>query len=164
MATASHNGMPPGGTAIFRPAKVFAALESWVLQELLERAWGERPVRIWIAGCGTGERAHSIAIWFAEHFRNQGRQPNVSIFATDREVDAIQVARAGVFSESDIQRLPATRLRYFFEPHGTDRFRISPAVRGCIEFARAACAFHSLRRTCVQRASTCWRSARISRR
>jgi PAS domain S-box-containing protein len=135
VATASHNVLPLCCTAFFSPPEAFAALKAWVMEDLLDRALTERPVRIWIPGCGAGEQAYSIAMLLVEHFHGYGRQPNVRIFATDSEANAIRVARAGVYSDTDLQAVSAARLQHFFMRHGTNRYRVSPVLRDCVVFA-----------------------------
>jgi PAS domain S-box-containing protein len=105
------------------------------MQDLLDRALTEQPVRIWIPGCGTGAYAYSIAMLLIEHFHGCGRQPNVRIFATDGEANSIRVARAGVYADPDLQDVSATRLQHFFQRHGTNRYRVSPVLRDCVVFA-----------------------------
>ena len=135
MATASHQMLPLCCSAFFHPEAAFSALKAWVMEDLLERALGERPVRLWIPGCGAGEHAYSVAMLLMEHFRTYGRPLNLKIFATDTEANSIKVARAGIYSDSDLQQVPATRLQHFFVRHGTNRHRVSPALRDCVVFA-----------------------------
>jgi two-component system sensor kinase FixL len=122
-------------SAFFRPPEAFAALKAWVVEDLLDRATTDRPVRIWVPGCGTGEEAYSIAMLLIEHFQTYGRQPNVRIFATDSEPAAIQVARAGVYAESELVGVSAVRLQRFFQHHGSNRLRVSATLRDSIVFA-----------------------------
>jgi two-component system sensor kinase FixL len=136
VATASHKVLPLCCSAFFRPQAAFCALKDWVVEDLLDRALGERPVRIWIPGCGTGEQAYSIAMLLVEHFHSYHRQPNVRIFATDTEANSIMVARAGVYPEADLEGLSGPRLQQFFQPHGTNCFRVTNALRGYVVFAR----------------------------
>lgn len=135
MATASHNVLPLCCSAFFRPPEAFAALKAWVLDDLLDRASSERPVRIWIPACGAGEQAYCVAMLLLEHFHSCGRQPNVRIFATDTEANSIRVARAGVYTDSDLKALSAERMQNFFLRHGDNRYRASPALRDCVVFA-----------------------------
>ena len=136
MATASHQVLPLCCSAFLRPTEAFAALKAWVIEDLLDRAMGARPVRIWIPACGTGEEAYSLAIVLLEHFATYGRELNVRIFATDREANSIEVARAGVYAESDLSQLTAERLQQFFQRLGPGRYRVSAQLRECIVFAR----------------------------
>jgi PAS domain S-box-containing protein len=135
VATASHNVLPLCCSSFLCPPDVCAALKAWVMEDLLDRALIERPVRIWIPGCGAGERAYSIAMLLIEHFHSCGRQPNLRIFATDTEANSIRVARAGVYSDTDLQTVSAERLQHFFLRHGTNRYRVSPVLREFIVFA-----------------------------
>ena len=105
------------------------------MEDLLDRARADQPVRLWIPACGTGEQAYSIAMLLSEHFHSYGRQPNVRIFATDTEANFIKVARAGVYCAADLQGISGARLQQFFQRHGTNRYRVSPALRDCIVFA-----------------------------
>jgi two-component system sensor kinase FixL len=137
VATASHKVvLPLCCSAFFRPEAAFTSLKAWVTADLLDRALLARPVRIWIPGCGTGEQAYSIAMLLVEHSHSYGRQPNVRIFATDTEANSIKVARAGVYSESDLNGVSAARLQDFFQRHGTNRYRVTAALRDYVVFAR----------------------------
>src|SRR5262245_27652526 len=122
-------------SAFFRPPEAFAALKAWVVEDLLDRTTAERPARIWIPACGTGEEAYSIAMLLIEHFQTYGRQPNVRIFATDSDPGAIKAARAGVYAEADLIGVSPGRMQRFFQCHGVNRFRVSPALRECVVFA-----------------------------
>jgi two-component system sensor kinase FixL len=136
VATASHQVFPPCCSAFFQPADIFATLQAWILEDLLDRAAARRPVRIWIPGCATGEPAYSIAMLLSEHFRSCDRQPNFRIFATDTDMKSLKIARAGLYAEADLGGLSAARLQQFFQRHGTDRYRVDPALRERIVFAR----------------------------
>ena len=135
MSTASQKILPLCCGAFFRPPEAFAALKAWVIEDLLDRATPQRPARIWIAACATGEEAYSIAMLLIEHFDAYGRAPSVRIFATDADPNAIQVARAGVYAESELTGLSAPRLQRFFHPHSTNQLRVNSALRDSIVFA-----------------------------
>jgi PAS domain S-box-containing protein len=121
--------------AFFRAPDAFTALKAWVMEDLLDRATPDNPARIWIPACGTGEQAYSIAIVLIEHFQAYGRQPNLRIFATDAETNSIEVARAGVYAESDMIGVSAQRLQRFFQRYGNNRLQVSAALRDCVVFA-----------------------------
>ncbi len=135
MATASHQVLPLCCSAFFRSPPAFAALKAWVMEDLLDRALTDQPLRLWIPACGTGEQAYSIAMLLSEHCHSYGRQPNVRIFATDTEANSIKVARAGVYCDADLQGVSAARIQQFFQRHGTNRYRVSPALRDSVVFA-----------------------------
>ncbi len=136
MATASHQLLPLCCSAFQRPTEAFAALKAWVIEDLLDRAMAAQPLRIWIPACGTGAEAYCLAIVLLEHFSTYGRDLNVRIFATDREANSIEVARAGVYAESDLSQLTAARLQRFFQRHEPGRYRAGAPLRDCIVFAK----------------------------
>ena len=136
MPTASHKLLPMCCSAFFRPPEAFNALKAWVVEDLLDRARPEHPARLWIPACATGEEAYSIAVLLIEHFQTYGRRPNVRIFATDADANSIKVARAGVYAEADMLGVSEARLQRFFQRHGTQRWRVTAAVRECVVFAR----------------------------
>src|ERR1700730_17430178 len=115
--------------AFFRTAEAFTALKAWVVEELLDCATADNPARIWIPACGTGEEAYSIAMLLIEHFQAYGRQPNLRVFATDSETNSIELARAGVYAESDMAGVSARRLQGFFHQYGSNRLQVSAALR-----------------------------------
>jgi two-component system, chemotaxis family, CheB/CheR fusion protein len=135
VAIASHKLPPVCCSAFFRPPEAFAALKAWVMEDLLDRASPQRPARIWVPACGTGEEAYSIAMLLLEHFQSYGHPPSVRIFATDTDPNSIRVARAGVYAELDLIGVSAERLQRFFHPHGAHRFRINAPLREHIVFA-----------------------------
>lgn len=91
-----------------------------------------RPLRIWIAGCGAGQEAYSLAMGLAE------RQPRlaVDILATDLSAARLQKAQTGVYSAYEIQRgLSARRLVRWFEPHAGE-FMASAQLRALVRWSR----------------------------
>jgi two-component system CheB/CheR fusion protein len=121
--------------AFFRTPQAFTALKAWVVEDLLDCATPEKPARIWIPACGTGEEAYSIAMLLIEHFQTYGRQLNLRVFATDAETNSIEVARAGVYAESDMIGVSAQRLQRFFQHYGSNRLQVTAALRDCVVFA-----------------------------
>jgi PAS domain S-box-containing protein len=133
--TASHKVLPMCCGAFFRTPEAFTALKAWVVEDLLDRATPDNPARLWIPACGTGEEAYSTAMLLMEHFLAYGRQPNLRVFATDIETNSIEVARAGVYAESDMIGVSAQRLQRFFQRYGSNRLQVSAALRDCVVFA-----------------------------
>ncbi|MGZ6274011.1 MAG: CheR family methyltransferase, partial [Candidatus Limnocylindrales bacterium] len=107
-------------TEFFRDPKVFDYLQAKVLPELIAEATREgRELRIWSAGCATGEEAYSLAIVVAEAVGEDLPWPKVRIFATDVDRQAIHFARRGIYPAGAINGLPAgTRNRYFVKSDG----------------------------------------------
>ena len=106
-------------TDFFRDPKLFEYLRERVLPELIAQARTEqRELRIWSAGCATGEEAYSLAIAVAETL-GDAAWPEVRIFATDIDRQAVAFARRATYSAAALRGLPAGyRDRYFAKSAG----------------------------------------------
>lgn len=121
-------------TNFFRDKKSFEVIESEILPILLKGKNSDNQLRIWVAGCATGEEAYSLAILCAEKTAGTIEAPKVQIFATDIDDAAIAEAREGLYSINDLAEVSPERLRRFFIKEGDD-FRIRREVRETIMFA-----------------------------
>ena len=122
-------------TSFFRDPEVFEALKQVVFPRLLENRPPDVPVRIWIAGCASGEEAYSVAICLLEYLGSVGSAVPVKIFATDISERTIEKARAGAYGEGIATEVSPARLQRFFV--ATDRgYEISKLVRDLCVFAR----------------------------
>ncbi|HEY9697568.1 MAG TPA: chemotaxis protein CheB [Trichocoleus sp.] len=122
-------------TSFFRDPDSFEALKSHVFPVIVKDKSPETPIRIWVAGCSTGEEAYSIAICLIEFLANQTPQPSIQIYATDVSETAIDYARNGIYTISQTANVSPERLRQFFvQMEG--RYQISKAVRELCVFAR----------------------------
>ncbi|WP_205514611.1 CheR family methyltransferase [Longitalea arenae] len=121
-------------TNFFRDKKAYEALESDVIPAILKNKKHEDQVRIWVAGCATGEEAYSIAMLCAEQTMNVIEAPKVQIFATDIDEDAIRHAREGFYTINDAADVSPERLRRFFNKEG-DGYRIRREIREMVLFA-----------------------------
>ncbi len=121
-------------TAFFRDREAFAGLSSVVGRIVADKNPGDE-IRVWVAGCATGEEAYSIAILFAEHLGNQLDQYRVQIFATDIDLDAMGRARRAVFPASSLAELDPNQVRKYFVAHG-DRYELAKSLRELVIFAR----------------------------
>ncbi len=121
-------------TNFFRDKKAFEIIETEILPLLLKGKTSENQLRIWVAGCATGEEAYSLAILCAEKITGIIDAPKVQIFATDIDEAAITQAREGLYSINDLADISPERLRRFFIKEG-DEYRIRREVRETIMFA-----------------------------
>jgi two-component system CheB/CheR fusion protein len=122
-------------TSFFRDAETFELMEKNVIPTIIEEAPDHHPIRIWVAGCSTGEEAYTMSILFAEAFDRMKRWPQVKIFATDVEQTHIDIASAGVYSEAITNELSPERLERFFN-HVGNQFVVRNEIRQNIVFAR----------------------------
>lgn len=124
-----------GVTRFFRDEEVFDYINGRVIPDLVASVMGrDKSLRIWVAGCSTGEEAYSLAILFREYIEKEELDCKVSIFATDVDSNAIAEASTGLYSE-DIQfDVSEERLEKYFEgrPGG---FQIVRSIRESVIFA-----------------------------
>ena len=126
--------IPIGVTNFFRDAPFFEKLKYNAIYKIVERASENEPVRVWCAGCSTGEEAYSIAILFQETMEELQVKRDVKIFATDVDSRAIEQASRGIFSENIIDDITPDRLSRFFIKQN-DQYLISKQIRRMIIFA-----------------------------
>ena len=87
-------------TSFFRDPKVFEYLAEKIIPDLVADAPPERPLRIWIAGCSTGEETYSLAMLFREAIAAAKSSVKLQVFASDVDADAVAIAREGLYPES----------------------------------------------------------------
>ncbi len=121
-------------TSFFRDTEAFAALGKVVARILATKQAGD-DIRIWVAGCATGEEAYSLAILFSEHLGSAFDQYRLQIFATDIDMEAMARARRGVFAAPSLAHMERARIKAHFTPHG-DRYEINKNLRDVVIFAR----------------------------
>jgi two-component system CheB/CheR fusion protein len=122
-------------TSLFREADVFEKLKERVFLEIARHKRAGSPVRMWVTGCSTGEEVYSLAISFLEFLGESSPKVPMQIFGSDLSEQAIQKARAGLYSESAVRDLDPERLRRFFTKVESG-YRISQAVRDLCVFVR----------------------------
>ncbi len=122
-------------TSFFRDPECFQALRKRVLAQLrVNRSQGE-PIRIWVAGCSTGEEVYSIAMLLFEELGEPGSRTGIQFFGTDIQERAVEHARAGIYTEAAVAEVSPARLKRFFvqTEHG---YRIQKFIRDLCVFAR----------------------------
>jgi two-component system CheB/CheR fusion protein len=101
-------------TGFFRDPPAWEALGDEILPGLVSAKGSTRPIRIWSAGCATGEEAYTLAIIFVEALGAEDFSNRVKIYATDLDEDALQQARTGTYTERQIAGVPEDlRVKYF---------------------------------------------------
>ncbi len=120
-------------TGFFRDPKVFDMLESKIIPDLVNNRLLDHHLRIWIAGCSTGEEAYSLAMLFREQIAASKRNIKLQVFASDVDPDAIASAREGLYPETIAVDISPGRLARFFakEAHG---YRVLPELRAAVIF------------------------------
>jgi chemotaxis protein methyltransferase CheR len=101
-------------TYFFRNTKHFLALQNKIIPTLIEKRKKTKHIRIWSAGCSTGEEPYSIAIVIAEHFRDILKDWHIEIIGSDIAQSVLSVARKGCYKGRSIQKVPFDLLSKFF--------------------------------------------------
>jgi two-component system CheB/CheR fusion protein len=122
-------------TRFFRDDTAWDALANEVLPALLARKPDRSPIRVWSAGCASGEEAYSLAMLLAERLGIEEFRERVKIYATDVDDDALASARAAIYTERQTEGVPeALRERYFDRVDG--RFIFTKELRRGVIFGR----------------------------
>ncbi|MBN8613213.1 MAG: response regulator [Deltaproteobacteria bacterium] len=122
-------------TSFFRDAAVFDALAASVIPALIDERPDASPVRVWVAGCATGEEVYSIAICLLERAAAMGRPAAIKIFGTDLSEHALAKARAGIYPDTIEHDVSPERLSRFFTA-SAGHYQVSKSVRDVCIFAR----------------------------
>ena len=123
-------------TGFFRDPEAFEFIRLNVIPELVDRGKENgRTLRVWSAGCATGEEAYSLAMLIADHLGPDFPEWNIKVFATDLASEAIAFARRGLYPENVLQDLPEEFRERFFEraDHG---FRVIKSLRQVVIFGQ----------------------------
>lgn len=128
--------VPVHFTGFFRDPGIWDHLASQVLPATLAAKRGDAPVRVWSAGCATGEEAYSLAMLLAEAARNAGwASGRIRAFGTDVGEAALARARAGRYSDWSTDDVPARLKEAYFRRDG-DAWKARPELRDLILFNR----------------------------
>ncbi len=130
------NAITTNLTSFFRENHHFDYLRNTVFPELLERNRQNRRLRIWSAGCSTGEEPYSLAIALKESLPANGGW-DAKILATDIDTNVLDKARRGVYAFEGVRNMAQERLRRWFQRGkgpNADKVRVSPALQETISF------------------------------
>ncbi|HWG63089.1 MAG TPA: CheR family methyltransferase [Streptosporangiaceae bacterium] len=122
-------------TGFFRDPPAWESLHELVLPDLLRTKGLRRTTRVWSAGCSTGEEAYTLAILLAEMMDPEEFTERVKIYATDLDGDALQNARAGVYTARQVADVPDELRDKYFERSGT-KFSFRRDLRRQVIFGR----------------------------
>ena len=123
-----------GVTQFFRDTEAFDVIEREVLPQLFSSAKLGEVLRIWSAGCSTGEETYSLAMLLAEHIAATNSPHDFQLFGSDIDERAIGIARAGVYGGAITRDLSPGRLAEYFNRED-GRYRIKKSIRDRILFA-----------------------------
>lgn len=122
-------------TAFFRDNKAFEFIETDVLPAILKNLAPGEELKLWVAGCATGEEAYSLAMLVCEQLTGNLKDTVVKIFATDIDAIALHHAGKGIYNESITKYISPKRLENHFLKED-DKYRVKPDIRKMVIFAQ----------------------------
>lgn len=122
-------------TGFFRDESLWEHLRTEVVPQLLSARGPADPIRVWCAGCATGQEAYTLAIVLAEVMGEAQFRDRVKLYATDLDDDALAVARQGIYHERDVTTLPPDLVERYFERDG-QRYLFRKDLRRLLIFGR----------------------------
>lgn len=122
-------------TSFFRDAPAYNILKSEIIPSLFSQKEHEKAIRIWCAGCSTGQEAYSLAMLFYEYAQASEDKRQIQIFATDVSHSAISYARKAVYTSDEIIMLSEARQQFFFNRKSDDHFQVIKPLRDMCVFA-----------------------------
>ncbi|MEM9798172.1 MAG: chemotaxis protein CheB [Pseudomonadota bacterium] len=133
---ALHRDLLISVTRFFRDGKQFEQLAN-AIDRLVERRPGSAPLRVWIAGCATGEEAYSVAILMVEALGgfDAAMKARLQVFATDIDARALEVARAGIYPTAALGDIPEDYADTYFRLRDS-RVEVIPALRQIVLFSQ----------------------------
>jgi two-component system CheB/CheR fusion protein len=123
-----------GVTNFFRDPEFFQCLKEKVITDIVNHSTPDEPIRVWVAGCSTGEEAYSVAILITEVIETLKVKRAVKIFATDLDAESISIAAKGVYGDNIIDSVSAIRLSRYFTRHN-NTYTINRDIRKMIVFS-----------------------------
>ena len=122
-------------TGFFRHEAAWGYVGDALLPQLLAIKPAAEPVRVWSAGCASGEEVYTLAMLFAEAVGPEAFRHRVKFYATDVDEEALAQARQGAYNDQDLEPVPAALRTRYFETAGS-RHVIRPDLRRVIVFGR----------------------------
>ncbi|HJV35575.1 chemotaxis protein CheB [Geomonas sp.] len=124
-----------GVTEFFRDKHSFDFLEANVIPSLFANLQPGEDLRVWSAGCATGEEAYSLAILIAEKAEELDFNGKITLFATDVHKSSLEFASQGLYDRARLGNVSLERLEKFFKREGSDLFRVTSDLRKLVVFA-----------------------------
>ena len=123
-------------TFFMREANHFDFFRDSVLPELEAEYASKRDIRLWCAGCSTGEEPYVLQMIMRDRFSGKPEKWDTKILATDISTQALEKAVRGVYSAENMKAVPEKWKRVYFEPHGEGKSIVSASVRNDILFRK----------------------------
>lgn len=120
-------------THFFRDGEAFDRIRDQVIPQLLADSEEDKEIRVWVAGCATGEEAYSIAILLYDLIEKSGQSRSFKVFATDVHRSSLEIASAGFYPSHSLDSVPQDLQKYFVKNNGI--CNVKREIRQCVIFA-----------------------------
>jgi len=121
-------------TGFFRDSDVYEAIREEIIPEILKSCQEKRNIRIWSAGCATGEEPYSIAMLMTEVLGAKTTENLVNIYATDIDERSMEGAKAGKYTSEKIESLPNDLIQKYFD--FDQQWQVADELKKLIKFKR----------------------------
>ncbi|HEX2150225.1 MAG TPA: CheR family methyltransferase [Actinomycetota bacterium] len=122
-------------TSFFRDPEVWDYLREEAIPRALERKMPSDPIRVWCAGCASGEEAYSVVMVLAELLGPQAVTERVKVYGTDVDSEALTLARAAVYTARQVESVPPQLLKSYFE-ESNGKYAFDRELRRSVIFGR----------------------------
>jgi chemotaxis methyl-accepting protein methylase len=127
----AENALSVTISRFFRDRKLWADLETWVFSEIVSHR--DRQVKAWSAGCACGEEVYSIKMLWDRYIHQVKHSPELVVWATDSNIQALNRARDGVYSLGSLKEVDRDLRDQYLRPHSEpDRFVVTQGLRAGI--------------------------------
>lgn len=124
-------------THFFREKDHFVFMQTTWLPALKKKAFsGKKAVRIWSAGCSSGEEPYTIAMLLADQLEMDGGGWDIGILATDISTTVLEKAQAGIYADTQLDQVPEIYKKKYFRSTGEGLYAVSPALKEMLLFRR----------------------------
>jgi two-component system CheB/CheR fusion protein len=122
-------------TSFFRDKAAFEFMEANVLPDIIGKLRPDEELKLWVAGCATGEEVYTLAMLVCEQLQGKHQSTVVKIFATDIDSAALAHAGKGLYNQNIEQDVSKERLEKYFTREG-EQYRVKPDIRRMVIFAQ----------------------------
>jgi two-component system CheB/CheR fusion protein len=120
-------------TSFFRDPEVWESVQQTVVPELIR---GDGPIRVWSAGCASGQEAYTAAMVLAEALGLEAFRARVKIYATDVDTEALAEARRVLYTAKSLADVPPALVSKYFDRSGSELFTVNRDLRRAVIFGR----------------------------
>src|SRR5262245_28462134 len=134
--TALFNCILINVTSFFRDEPIWTYLREDIIPRLLEQKEDDATVRVWVAGCASGQEAYSLSMLLAEAMGRPAFLARTKIYATDVDDEALEDARQGTFTNDQMKGVPEDLADRYFTSNGNGKYMFDREIRRTVVFGR----------------------------